>query len=549
MTNQKKMSVRLLIKSYSITGVMGFIFNCCQSVLSQLMFGLTGMFIFDVLMKDSSKTVFAIAAVAGITVYFIFGIPLWGYWMERCVNTYQKNLSEHVMERFFTAPAENLEKRHSSHYISLLQEDTETTAQLAGWNLVVLIQAVISGVVAVVAFGRISAEILILLVLLGFIPLFTDSRCMKIIRSKSETIRMLTEQRLKCIIDAVNNIIIVKIFGLTKRSKQEIAGYSGKINETEKSINRLENAVNAVDDFIYSGLYKLVVVIMGLQLLKEGRITFGSIIFMLSMVEGISFCMGYIGTYIKQLQKVLVSKHRLEAYEKQCAEQEKKQMEAPAAAEALGGISRIEMENLTFAYPDTGNKIFSDMNLKLLFPNHYILLGENGCGKSTVMKLLFGLYQPSAGKILVNGEEYHGAAGVAEQFAYVPQQVTVYSDTVYENLLLGKTNVTEQEIEAAIAASCLTKWLAGLPQGLHTYIREKGKDMSKGQKMRMAIARALLCKPQILFMDEIDANLDPNTLTLILQNIKKHYSGCSIVTITHRETEAVYEDFKRILIG
>lgn len=535
----KKISSHMIVKSYDLTGKIGFLFNCCQSIISEVVFGLLNLYIFDVLIVDSSKINMILVALFVTALYFILAIPLWGYWMEKCVNRTKANLESFLVEKYFSLNPQKVMENHSSYFLSMLQEDVGKTAELGGWQFVVLVQAVISGIVAAVVFGSLSMKILLVLLVIGIVPVVINGFCAPIIRHTSEKIRDKTEQRLKAVIDFINNIIIMKVYRIENAQIKKVLQSSAQICSLQKKNYNMGLLTNTMQDFIFSGVYRIVIVLMGLYYYNHGKLTFGSIMFMLSMSEGLSFCIGSLGSYVKEVQEVLVSKRRVDEFgylENECTEEEGK----------IAHIENIEFQNIYFSYPDGNQAIFEDMSLNLDREDNYVLLGENGSGKSSVIKLLFGLYQPLQGKICINNGYF--VKKLQDRIAYVPQEPDVYEGTLLYNLLLEKSDYDEREVILALETVELLAWADSLERKLHTVFQEKGKDVSRGQKTRIALARALIRRPDFIFADEIDANIDAEMLKRIINNIRTNYMKCGIVAITHRKNEDVYKDFRKIQI-
>lgn len=535
----KKISSHTIVKSYDLTGGIGFLFNCCQSIISEVVFGLLNLYIFDVLIVDSSKLNILLVALLMTALYFILAIPLWGYWMEKCVNRTKANLENFLVKKYFSLHPRKVVEKHSSYFLSMLQEDVGKTAELGGWQLVVLVQAVISGIVSVIVFGSLSIEILGVLLIIGIIPMLINSFCVPIIRHTSQEIRVKTEQRLKTVIDFINNIIIMKVYRIENTQIKKVLQSSAQICSLQKKIYNIELLTNTMQDFIFNGVYRIVIVLMGLYYYDCGKLSVGSIMFMLSMSEGLSFCIGSLGSYIKEIQEVLVSKKRIDDF----GNLENEWIED---GDKITHIEKIEFQNIYFSYPDGNKVIFENMSLGLDREDNYVLLGENGSGKSSVIKLLFGLYQPLQGNICINDGYF--VKNLQDRIAYVPQEPDIYEGTLLYNLLLEKSDYDEKEVILALETVELLSWANSLERKLQTVFQEKGKDISRGQKTRIALARALIRRPDFIFADEIDANIDAEMLKYILNNIRQNYMECSIVAVTHRENEDIYKDFRRIQI-
>lgn len=202
-------------------------------------------------------------------------------------------------------------------------------------------------------------------------------------------------------------------------------------------------------------------------------------------------------------------------------------------------IKTIELKNVKFRYPGTQTYILNGLSLKMEANKHYAFVGSNGAGKTTVVKLLTGLYRDYEGKILINGKELrqYELRELKSIFSNVYQDFAKYEVPIRENIWLGKTDATKQEIEASIRAAGLEKVISKLKYGLDTPLGktfENGVDLSGGEWQRVAIARSLLRKDSIQILDEPTAALDPimeNKLYQEFANVSKAHTS---IFISHR---------------
>ncbi|MDO5088891.1 MAG: ATP-binding cassette domain-containing protein [Leptotrichiaceae bacterium] len=206
------------------------------------------------------------------------------------------------------------------------------------------------------------------------------------------------------------------------------------------------------------------------------------------------------------------------------------------------------MENIKFKYNEEKKEIFDNLNITFEFPNNYIILGSNGSGKSTLLKLLFGMKSPISGKIYINEKTLNEENENLFPYGYVSQQVSVYNDSIIKNLKTDMEEISENEIWKAVRTSEIEEWIRSLDNGIYTEIKEKGKNISKGEKTRLAISRELIKNPEVLFLDEPDANIDKKTMERILKNIRENYSTLNLVIITHLSQRDMYKGFKSVQI-
>lgn len=195
----------------------------------------------------------------------------------------------------------------------------------------------------------------------------------------------------------------------------------------------------------------------------------------------------------------------------------------------------IEIKNLNFRY-GTRNLVLQDINLKIEKGQKIAFIGESGSGKTTLSKLLLHLYKAHSGEILFNGTNIEDIQieTLREKIAYIPQETFLFSGSIIENLSLGMDNVTMEEIVKAAKIAQAHEFINGLPLRYETRLEENGANLSGGQKQRLAIARALLKKPDILILDEATSNLDVITENAITKMVNEYAVNMTVIFIAHR---------------
>ena len=196
----------------------------------------------------------------------------------------------------------------------------------------------------------------------------------------------------------------------------------------------------------------------------------------------------------------------------------------------------IEFEDVSFQYPDGDEKILEHFNLKIPFGTNVAIVGETGAGKSTLANLVCRFYEPTEGRVLIDGRDarersqlwLHSAIG------YVLQTPHLFSGTVRENLLYGNPGATEDEIDKALELVSAKDVVARLEKGLDTDVGEGGDMLSTGEKQLLSFARAILAKPRILVLDEATASVDTITEQKIQAAIDTIIRGRTSIVIAHR---------------
>ena len=197
---------------------------------------------------------------------------------------------------------------------------------------------------------------------------------------------------------------------------------------------------------------------------------------------------------------------------------------------------RIEIENLSFRYADNLPYLYQNLNIAIEPGQCIAIMGPSGCGKSTLAKLLQGFYQPTEGAIKLDGHDIRhlSANELRSSFGVVPQETTLFSGAIYDNIVLGNAHASFDDVVVACKAAGIHETIEALPQGYQTPIGEHGAGLSGGQKQRIAIARALLKRPPILIFDEATSSLDDETANAFGETINQLRGRATILMIAHK---------------
>jgi subfamily B ATP-binding cassette protein HlyB/CyaB len=202
---------------------------------------------------------------------------------------------------------------------------------------------------------------------------------------------------------------------------------------------------------------------------------------------------------------------------------------------AHGARGLIEIDDLGFRYGPQLPLLFKGLDLRIEPGRITALMGPSGCGKSTLAKLLQGMYRPSEGRILIDGQDisYLPANELRANFGVVPQETILFSGTIYSNLIAADARATFEQVTRACRVAEIHDTIERLPNGYQTEIGERGVGLSGGQKQRVAIARALIKSPKVLIFDEATSSLDAPTAEHFCTTINQLKGKVTMLFITH----------------
>ncbi len=332
--------------------------------------------------------------------------------------------------------------------------------------------------------------------------------------------------------EAIESLLVVKTFGVEEQFSQkgdqlQDINYRAKMKRRTISI-----LANAGFSFVFNAGYFFALIWCALQVCWK-TMSFGTLTAVLQLVSQLQMPFVNVTKVIPQYYAIVASAERIIEIEN--VEEELRSREAIDVDDYYRRLKEIKFENIKFNYGR--ESVLEEGNASLKKGDFVALRGISGIGKSTLMKMLLGVFNPKEGTIRLfydDGSFQDAGTDTRGLFSYVPQGNYLFSGTLRENILMVNPNATEAEIEDALRTSDILDFVKKLPDGLDTVIGEKGLGISEGQAQRLAIARALLSNAPIILLDEATSALDAKTEEHVLNNIQKLQKKTCII-ITHKK--------------
>ncbi len=207
----------------------------------------------------------------------------------------------------------------------------------------------------------------------------------------------------------------------------------------------------------------------------------------------------------------------------------------PTAIDPGRLTGNIVFENIHFSY-DAGNPVLNDINLKIKCGQRIGICGPTGCGKSTVVSLIARFYDPTGGRVLIDGQDITDFTldGLRAQVGFVLQDTVLFYGSIRDNIAYGRSNATNEEIIQAAKLANAHEFISKMPHGYDTLVGERGVTLSGGQRQRIGIARAVVRNSPILILDEPTAALDAEAEELVMDALEQLMEGRTVITIAHR---------------
>jgi ATP-binding cassette subfamily B protein len=305
--------------------------------------------------------------------------------------------------------------------------------------------------------------------------------------------------------------------------------------------------------FIIFALFGSIVLVLwsGARLLQHGEITFGNLTRFILYTTFVAGAMGQFAELYSQLQKAIGATQRVRELLRETGEVQA--LLGPTPPSALPRLrGDVVFEQVHFTYPSrSGVEVLHAINLSATSGQRIALVGPSGAGKSTLISLLLRLYDPSSGRLLIDGRDArdYRLTELRGQMSMVPQEVLLFGGSIAENIAYGKPGASAAEIERAAQQANAHEFIQGFPEGYATLVGDRGIKLSGGQRQRVAIARAILKNPAILILDEATSSLDSESERLIQEALETLMRGRTSLIIAHRLATVRHVDRIVVIAG
>lgn len=430
---------------------------------------------------------------------------------------------DHIMDM----PISDISTRKTGEYLSRFSDAASIRDAVSGATLTLILDSIMvigCGVILYIENSKLFYISLVIVLLYSAIILLYKNPLKNINREVMEN-NARVQSYLKESIDGVETI---------KAYTAEASAKTKNSSKFRRLINSVfKNSVISVSQDAFCDLVELlgIVIILwvGFKMVLANQVTVGSLITFYALLSYFTEPIKNLIGLQPLLQTAIIAAERLNDILDIKLEQ------ADENRQNVFSFDNISISNVDFRYGNH-NLVLNDLSLKINKGEKIAIVGESGSGKTTLAKLLLKFYKPESGTITVNGQDLDEISihTVRNKIAYVDQSTFLFSDTVKNNLLLGNSGVSDEEIINTCKLVKADSFIRKLPLGYDTFLDEGGKNLSGGQKQRIAIARALLRKPELIIFDEATSNLDTITEAAIKETIFKLKNDVTCIVIAHR---------------
>ena len=445
-------------------------------------------------------------------------------------------LRSSMMEKYTNLTAGELTKQEPGTIVSRFVGDVDTVENLFTSGIISMFAdacKIIS--ILVVIWLKNRGLAIVLLILLPFLYWFTRTVQKNMLKAQIEN-RCAVGRASGHVPETLHNIRTIHTLGKERYMEER---YDEYIAESYRAVDRT-NFYDAIYSPVILILNAIVVAVVMLfsasgnaKVLTLFGMSAGTAVAVINYISQIFTPVESLGMEIQTIQSAIAGVHRInEFYALEELPERVRNLETPVVTEEETPF--VELQNVTFAYEDDSRKILHHLSFKVYPGEQVTLSGRTGAGKSTVFKLLLGLYQPGEGKVLIQGRD---AFQIPENekrslYGYVEQTFHRVPGTVKDQITLYDDSFTMEEVREAARIAGLDATIEQLEKGYDTLCTSE--IFSQGQWQLLSIARAAVAKPKLLLLDEITANLDAQTEEEVLQALKRASKGRTVISISHR---------------
>jgi NHLM bacteriocin system ABC transporter peptidase/ATP-binding protein len=440
-------------------------------------------------------------------------------------------MTSRFLWRVMALPIEFFTQRHAGDIAARIGANEQISRLLAGGvaaNALNLTQVVFFAA-AMAIYDPWLAAICIGLSLLNVVSLRLSTR------RREDLSRSLSLERgklLGAVVSNVRSIESIKASGLEDEAFGQWSGIQAKLLNAERELASSSIVLDMIPTLI-SGLTVTAILILGGLRVIEGSLTLGSLVAFQALMASFSEPVAALVNQAGSFQLIKGALDRLEdVYNYPLGEVQRNDAAAMLLPAKLTG--RIELRNVQFGYSPLEPALISGLSILVAPGSRVALVGASGSGKSTIGRLICGLYAPWDGDILIDGvkRQHIPPEVLANSIAYVDQDIFLFEGTVRDNLTLWDATISEVELSSALKEAEIQEDIAIRAGNYDTHVNEGGTNFSGGQRQRIEIARSLVGRPSIIVLDEATAALDPITEKAIDDNLRRR--GCTCIIIAHR---------------
>lgn len=490
------------------------------------------VFIDDILLGGNNSWMAAFLAIMVFTMLFQAGLTYYrGILLQKLQNKMSMISAHKFLSHMFRLPMSFFDQRYAGDLAERVENNNNVSNFLAGDLAETVLNIIVAAFYLVLLLGYSpmltligAAGILINLIIVKLSSDFIESSTMKQQQDQGKMIG--------AIFAGLNITGTLKASGAESEYTGRILGYYAKNILLEQRLGKVQQIINAIPE-VFGEISNVLVLMIGGILVINGNMTSGMLVAFTSLLESFTAPVNKLVQFMQRIQTLKADMSRVEDILKY--EQDEKFLESEEKVTMNTKLTGdVELEAISFGYSILEKPLVEDFSFHLKTGNSIAFVGASGCGKSTVSKIVSGLYLPWSGEVRMDGIPVKNIPKeiMSSSVSTVSQDITLFSGTIRDNLTMWNSTILEEDIINAAKDACIHEVITKKPGAYEFVLSEGGANLSGGQRQRLEIARALVTNPTILIMDEATSALDPLVEKQIIDNIKRR--GCTCVIVAHR---------------
>ena len=484
----------------------------------------------------------------GIIVGLAAGQALLGYALSIAMATLGQNFLLSIRDRMLghmqSLPIAYFEKKQTGKLVSNVINDAATVQNLITANLTTMVGDFVQLVLVIVVLFTINPVMALLSLSIAPLYIFNFRRFFKPLQDTSDDIRAKRDTMFGQMQEKLTGIQTVKSFGQERWEARSFMSTTRELMGLNVRQGALGGGLWTVADALCGVATGMVLYYGGSQCL-QGKMQAGTLVMFL--MYAVAYVYGPVVRFLVVLDPIARAEAALNRIFRTLGTFNQVN-DKPEATPMPRIVGQVNFENLWFEY-EPGQPVLKGIDLRVEPGKMVALVGFSGSGKTTLASLLLRHYDPTSGRITVDGRDLRDTQLLSyrSQVGVVAQESILFNTTIRENIRYGRLGASDADVEAAAIAASIHGAIMSLPEGYDTKIGEDGIKLSVGEKQRMAIARALIADPKILILDEATSSLDSQTEALLQAALDNLMAGRTSFVIAHRLSTIVKADIIVVL--